>query len=165
MIWNAFKSLLHLIYEGITNLPTLIWGFFSSAFTLVTSGISAIVEFLGGLIDAIIEAFKALFKLLFVPADDFLNDKISSIKEILAKKFNVDTYVELVKALKGYTSGKLDFNGYIDISIWDKKLPTIQSFVRGFFYPLIVLGDIKFLLWLIRGTSPLGTSSAKGGEA
>lgn len=104
-----------------------------------------------------------MLKSLFIPADGFLDDKVQDLKEKLAKRMGVETYTQLFSALKGYVSKQLDFGGFIDISMWMEHLPTIKNYIRGFFYPLIILGDVRFLIWMIRGSSPYGATQETGG--
>ena len=98
---------------------------------------------------------------LFVPSDGFLNDKISSLKDTIAERLHMETYDQMMNALKGYVSGQLDFKGYVDLSPWlDGHLDTLKDFLRAFFYPIILIGDYRFLIWIVRGSSNPNT----GGE-
>lgn len=118
-----------------------------------------------GLPQTIIDGISSLFQFLFVPADGFLNDKVSSLKTTLAGRFHMETYDQMMNALKGYVSGKLNFKGYVDLSPWlGDHLDTVKDFLRAFFYPLILLGDFKFLLWVIRGSTIAGTSGGGGSD-
>ena len=118
-----------------------------------------------GLPQTIIDGINSLFQFLFVPADGFLNDKVSSLKITLAGRFHMETYDQMMNALKGYVSGKLNFKGYVDLSPWlGDHLDTVKDFLRAFFYPLILLGDFKFLLWVIRGSTIAGTSGGGGSD-
>lgn len=124
-----------------------------------------VVDTVTGIPSTIIDGFNKLLNLLFVPSDGFLNDKISDLKSALADRFHMETYDQMMRALKGYVSGKLDFKGYVDLSPWlGDHLDTVKDFLRAFFYPLILLGDFKFLLWVIRGSTIAGTSGGGGSD-
>lgn len=70
----------------------------------------------------------------------------------------------MIQALSGYVSGTINFDGYINISMWleNGRLGTIQNFIRGFFYPLILIGFVRYLTWLIRGSSSVSSSQSGG---
>ena len=122
-----------------------------------------VVDTVTGLPATIVQGFNDLLNLLFVPEDGFLNDKVSSLKTTLAGRFHMETYHQMMNALKGYVSGKLNFGGYVDLSPWlGDHLDTLKDFLRAFFYPLIMIGDFKFLLWLISGSSIAGTEGGGG---
>lgn len=148
-------------------------GWFSDLFTSIGNMLSSLGDWFGNLFTSIgnlpgliVDGFSSLLQFLFLPKDGFLDAKISDVQDTLAKKFDMATYSELLKALDGYVSGNLDFGGYIDISAWTKYLPTLKNFIRGFFYPLILIGNLKWIIWLLRGTSPGGSSSSEsGGES
>ena len=124
-----------------------------------------VVDTVTGLPATIVQGFNDLLNLLFVPEDGFLNDKVSSLKTTLAGRFHMETYDQMMNALKGYVSGKLNFKGYVDLSPWlGDHLDTVKDFLRAFFYPLILLGDFKFLLWVIRGSTIAGTSGGGGSD-
>lgn len=120
-----------------------------------------ILNAINGLVDLIVDGFEALLNLLFVPKDGFFNSKVTATKDALAKKFHMETYEQLFNALTSYVSGNLSFGGYVDFKLWTKHLPTLKNYIRGFFYPLIILADVRFILWLIRGTAPISASDAK----
>lgn len=89
------------------------------------------------------------------------------MKNKLSNRFGFSVYTELFKALGTYVSGTINFGGYIDISMWlkDGRMGTIHNYIRGFFYPLIIIGFIRFLTWLIRGSSGISGSESKGGSS
>lgn len=167
-----FKS----IIKGIKDFSSSVGEWFSTlkdAFSLwfkdlgdnLHGWFTNVVDTVTGIPSTIIDGFKKLLNLLFVPSDGFLNDKISDLKSALAKRFHMETYNQMISALKGYVSGKLDFKGYVDLSPWlGGHLDTVKDFLRAFFYPLILLGDFKFLLWVIRGSTIAGTSGGGGSD-
>lgn len=146
--------------EKIAGIPTAIINGLHSVLDGILSAVKSIVSFLSGLLDSLSD----LLRKMFVPADNYLDSQFQDTKQKLASRFDMDTYDELIKALKGYVANNLDFGGYIDISMWEKKLPTIKNFIRAFFYPLIILGDFNFLIWLFRGTSFGSDIAGKGGK-
>lgn len=104
---------------------------------------------------------------LFVPDSGYFTDKFTEIKNKISNRFGFGVYTEMIQALASYVSGTINFGGFIDISMWIEKgrLGTIQNFIRGFFYPLILIGFVRYLTWLIRGSSsvPSGSVGGKGG--
>ena len=103
------------------------------------------------------DLFKKLLNALFVPEDGFLNNKISELKASLAKKFHMDSYNQLVDALQSYKSGNISFKGYIDMSVWTDHMGQVKNLIRAFFYPLLMFGCYKFLVWLLGGSPNPGT--------
>lgn len=144
----------------MSGIPTAIVDGIKGLLDGILSAVSSILDLFSGLVDAIGDLFKSLF----VPSDHFMDDRFKTIKDKLASRFDIGTYEELMKALQGYVAGHLDFGGYIDISMWEKKLPTIKNFIRAFFYPIILLSDFNFLIWLFRGTSFGSDMTGGGGE-
>lgn len=145
------------------DLGSDIGGWFKELGTNLKDWFKGVKDSILGLPQTIIDGISSLFQFLFVPADGFLNDKVSSLKTTLAGRFHMETYHQMMNALKGYVSGKLNFGGYVDLSPWlGDHLDTLKDFLRAFFYPLIMIGDFKFLLWLIRGSSIAGTEGGGG---
>lgn len=107
-------------------------------------------------VDGIISGIRDLFQFLFVPKESFLDSKITGVQQALAEKFDMQTYEQLLNALKSYVEGTIDLGGYIDITMWTKHLKTVKNFIRGFFYPLILISDVNHTIWLLRGTAPFG---------
>lgn len=145
---------------AVKGIATSIIDGFKDWFTEIIGKIGDIFDTIVGLPKKIVDLLSDLFQFLFIPKDGFLDTKITTTKEKLAQKFNMETYEQLMNALKSYVSGKLNFNGYIDISMWTEHLPTVKDFIRGFFYPLIIIADVKWIIWLLRGTSPIGDNGS-----
>lgn len=61
--------------------------------------------------------------------------------------------------MKNATAANEDFGGYINLSMWDKYMPTIQMYIKGFMYALLVLFNIKMIIWMVRGSTPIKDSS------
>lgn len=94
-------------------------------------------------------------KNLFIPSVDYFSNKFTYLKDKFSVKFGYGNYLEMFNALKSMGLRSVDFKGYIDISIWDKYLPTLQGFVRGFFYFFMVIFNLKMIIWLVRGGTPI----------
>ncbi|MGL4338417.1 MAG: hypothetical protein ACRCST_16150 [Turicibacter sp.] len=119
-----------------------------------------------------------LLQMLFVPDYDpvtrktngeWLEGQFMTMKDNVAKKFEMDSYLELAENLKGVYAnnteiiGSVGVNGVfvkpmpiIDLKLFDKYKPTLFSYIRGFVYVLLIFYNIKQVIWLIRGTSPIG---------
>lgn len=98
----------------------------------------------------IIELLINALKTLFIPSENYFTNKFDNIKSQVASKFGFDTYIELFNALKSHVSGSIDFGGYIDISMWTNYLPTLQNFIRGFYYVMAIIFNIKMVMNLVR---------------
>lgn len=94
-----------------------------------------------------------MLKSLFVPKDNYFSDKFTYLKDKFALKVGFGTYLEMFNSLKSVAVGKLDFGGYIDISMWDKYMPTLHNFIRGFFFIMMAIFNVKMIIWMIRGSS------------
>lgn len=100
-----------------------------------------------------------MLKSLFIPRSDYFSSKFTSMKDSFSSKLGFDTYLGLFSALKSVVVGKLDFGGYIDISMWDKYLPTLQNFIRGFMYVMLGIFNIKMAIYMARGSNFITSSS------
>lgn len=123
---------------------------------------SSIIDFLGSILTAIgniasdiLSGIKKLLKELFVPADGFLNDSVKDLKDSFSKKLGADDYSDLLSCLDQKATDGFSFSSDFDkgIKVWSKYLPTVKNGLRVFFYPLIIIGDVRFIIWLVRGSS------------
>lgn len=130
----------------------------------MTTGFSNIGSSLSALPGNIVDGINDMLVSLFIPDSGYFSDKFTEIKNKISNKFGFGVYTEMIQALSSYVSGSINFHGYIDISMWleNGRLGTIQNFIRGFFYPLILIGFVRYLTWLIRGSSSV--SGGKGGK-
>lgn len=160
-IINGLSDWFKSIIKGIKDFSSSVGDWFSGLGSSLGNWFGNLIDNILSIPSVIVKGFKELLQLLFVPSDGFLNDKISSLKDKLASRFHTETYEQLMTVLKGYVAGKLDFKGYVDLSPWlkGKHLDTVKDFLRAFFYPIILLGDYKFLLWIIRGSTINGTQA------
>lgn len=182
-IVNGLKSFFDNVVTAVSNVVVAVGTVAKDVVSGVADWFKKIIKSLGDLLTSlgdwftdvgakvasipksIVDGFMDLLKALFLPADGFLNDKINSLKATLAGRFHMETYHQMMNALQGYVSGKLNFKGYIDLSPWlGDHFDTLKDFLRAFFYPLILLGDFKFLLWVIRGSTISGTAGGGGSD-
>lgn len=81
---------------------------------------------------------------------------IRSLQDEFARRFSCDSFVDLMETFESIAERPItDLQGYVDISVWKEHMPTVKSFIRAIFYPMFLLGAIKYLQWVIRGSSSL----------
>lgn len=112
---------------------------------------NAIISIPQKIIELLVEALKSLF----IPKDGFFTSNFNDFKDKISIKLGFATYVEMFKSLSAHVSGSVDFGGFIDLSIWDKYLPTLQNYIRGFIYALGLIFNIKMIVWMVRGSTPI----------
>lgn len=104
------------------------------------------------------EKLADLLKYLFIPSEGYFADNFNNIKNNFSVKFGFDNFDDMFIELQSIRARKPDFGGYINIDMWDKHIPQLQTFIKGFFYALMAIFNIKMALWLIRGTHPINSN-------
>jgi len=161
-----FSDLKEGLINNVVSLGVDIGSWFNSLFSKGDGIISSIVN----LPSTIINGFKDLFTTLFVPSNDYFTGTFGSVKEKAMNKFGVhdlnglnqlnvsesspnDVSVTLIVSGVSFT-GKI-----IDMSFIDKYRNTFKAWVGGFIAVLLIIYNYSQVLWLIRGTSPIVTTS------
>lgn len=103
-----------------------------------------------------------LLKSLFIPSAEFFPSNFNRLKDSFSVKFGFDNYVELLEGLKNVGSGQMDFGGFIDTSMWLPYLDKIHYYIKGFFYAIIIIFNIRMLMWTVRGSSPIAIGESSG---
>jgi len=97
---------------------------------------------------------------LFVPEQDYFNNKFEQIKSKFLDRVGIDTtgFEELknvsAEDINGHFEGTvLGVNvKFIDLSFLEGFLSVLHGIVRGFFYPLLLFYNMDQIYFLIRGT-------------
>lgn len=103
----------------------------------------------------IVSGMKKLLKDLFIPEDGFLEQPLQDLKQKVADKFNMDSFTGLVEGFKECAAEKISIKGFLDVSFIEGYLPDLHVLFRAILYPLIIIADIRFVIWLIRGSTPI----------
>lgn len=90
---------------------------------------------------------------IFIPGDGFLDAHIDKLQGKMSAKFGLDGIENKTESLKDGKEEKTKFGKYINLDIFENHRDTIKGFLRLIFYPLFIFGDIRFIMWLIRGSS------------
>lgn len=104
----------------------------------------------------------------FVPSDGYFDEKFTSLQAKFMQKLGFGNFDNFLDFLKVATGSGLDFvddqgRKIIDLSIWDKYLPRLQGYIRGFYGCMIAIYNIKMVLYLIRGNTTILTGSSSTG--
>lgn len=104
---------------------------------------------------------------LFVPDPDFFKDYFMHLKDMVSKKFGFDNYIEFFESLKGLSSHSPEFGGFINTSIWTPYIDKIHYYIKGFIYALLVIFNVRMIIWTIRGSTPIkdGQGNVTGGRS
>lgn len=125
-----------------------------------------IIDAINSLVDGIVNGILEGLKDLFIPDANFFNNNFNKIKDELSVKLGYMDFIDMLDDLQYCVSGNWNFRisglsfyhhsfDVVDVSDFftDENLNKLHMFIRGFLYPLIILGDINFILWFFRGTS------------
>lgn len=136
----------------------------------VTAGIADLISTILGLVGDLLDGLFELVKKIFLPSDNFWSSNLDGLKN----KFFHDEIKEVqngVESLETVGSGQFgDVTGslmgvdnltIIDSTSINMSLEKIHSWVRGFFYPLLLFFNINQMYRVIRGTSLIGIGGKK----
>ena len=149
--------------EGIMNIGANIWSFFYEPLQDIWNGIVSLPS-------QIVSGIQEVFTFLFVPDEQYFQNKFNDIKTRFVAKIGVDG--DDLEVLQGASGANLDsmdgFRGtiygqsvkFVDFSFLDGILPAVHNLARGFVYPLLVLYNMNQVYFLIRGVKLFG----KGGK-
>lgn len=134
---------------------------FKDWFDNIMGFLGDILSAVGSMASDILSGIRKLLKELFVPADGFLDDGIRKLKDSFGKKLGADGYADLLDCLNQKAVNGFSFSDSFSLGVgtWSKYLPAIKNGLRVFFYPLIILGDVRFVIWLVRGSSSMNADN------
>ena len=124
----------------------------------VIDGINSVVEGIANIGSGILNGLKELLLSLFVPEQDYFNNKFEQIKTKFLDRVGIET--SAFDELKSVTAEDIHFEGtvlglnvkFIDLSFLEGFLSVFHDIVRGFFYPLLIFYNMDQIYFLIRGT-------------
>lgn len=131
--------------------------------------VTSIVSVPGKIVDSIVNLGKDLVNLsasmvnalltglkeLFIPSPDYFSKTFTRLKDKFSAKLGFKTYLQLFDSLKSQVSNAPTFGGYIDTSMWVPYLGQIHAYIKGFFYCLMIIFNIKQIIWMVRGSAPI----------
>lgn len=109
---------------------------------------------------------------LFTVEDDYFSNKLSYYQSKVFEKLGVDT--SLVSQLENIGSSDIvditgTYNGktvtFVDFSIWQKYSNFFKGVINGFLKILLVFVNLRQVLWIVRGTSPVSEQPSQGGDS
>lgn len=155
------------VVPDTTNPDGTIGGFFS----LLWQWLKAILQAILNLPLSIINLLKAALVYLFVPDVNFWNNNLNQIKALMWGD-EIDDLTNGFSDLSTNSSGGfqsvfvslMGVSGLkvIDADSINSVLNTVHSWVRGFFYPFLLIFNINMMYRMIRGTSLVGFGRDKG---
>lgn len=106
----------------------------------------------------ILNGLKDLLLSLFVPEQEYFNNKFEQIKIKFLDRVGIDT--SSLDELKNVSPENINFEAnllgkdikLIDLSFISVILPQFHNLIRGFFYPLLLFYNMDQIYFLIRGT-------------
>lgn len=113
------------------------------------------------------DALGNLLKSLFIPDTGFFSNNFNKLKDLFSTKFGFDNYTSFFEQLKNQVASKPDYQGFINTDIWLPYIDKIHYYIKGFIYALMVIFNIKMLIWLVRGSTPIvdGKGNVIGGRS
>jgi hypothetical protein len=147
------------IGEGIEQLGLSIWSFFEQPLVDIWNEIVALPS-------VIMTNLNDMLSFLFVPGEQYFENKFNAIKTNFTAKIGVDA--DDLEGLQDATGANLDsisaFRGtvygqsvkFVDFSFLDGILPAVHNLARGFVYPLLLLYNMNQVYFLIRGVNLIG---------
>lgn len=109
-------------------------------------------------ISLILDGIKEIFKWVFVPSDGYFEDKFTSLRNSLSKKLgftDFDSFMGYLKVENGEKVDIVDRDGrvIVDFSAWLPYMDRVKGLIRGFYGVMILIFNIKMVLYLIRGST------------
>lgn len=121
-----------------------------------------------------------VFIRLFVPEENYFNNKIDTIKSNISQKIPYQDYVDMFETVKqvesgqdisislnNYKVGNSNFNmpNFINFSWVTKYKSTWYSWVRGVLFILLIIYNINQVMKLFRGYNVAEGLSKTGGDS
>lgn len=160
MILNGLKSLGKLIVDAVSAVAGAVWAFFTNPIGTIVSAITWVVDFLGGLVKLIIDAFLDLFKFLFIPDDKYIDGNFKKLQTTLNSKVDVSAYKNVMDSMQNVSkvapnvarSSFLGTSFNIDIiSFINQHRDITDWIIRGVAFYSILQYHINNVYKLIRG--------------
>lgn len=131
--------------------------FFNRLFGYFNTLLSTIADTAKKIVTSLLEGLKDLFKELFLPSDNYFNDKFTALKQKTLSKFGIDNVSSSINALSVPSSPFSDFymkgTKVLDMSFLNSSIPTIKKYTDGFFWFLLILYNINSIHFILRGVS------------
>ena len=169
---GAFKWLIDLVVDAITGIGNLIVGalttlldgiiaFLTNPLCSIVDGFKWVIDFLGGIVEAIGSEIGKILKALFVPSDDYFDNQIKGLQSTLSKKLNTQDYEDLLNSLNTATRVKAGLPNLtctifgqkvtvVDMSWYADYQQTFYGFVRGTMFVLLIIYNLNMLYKLVR---------------
>lgn len=164
-------------FSNLLNSSTSILDIVKQGFTNITTAISGMWESITQIPSKIVEGLKDALTWLFVPEDNFFNDKVEEFKTKLNEKIPYQQYLESFEEIESITdlTGDTDeittsidmgeytitdnltisMQNFIDFSIFTKYKETWYSWVRVVTYIGLVIYNINQVVKMFNGFGAL----------
>lgn len=140
----------------------MIWNLFKIALDGISNSIEFIVDFFGNFFAFMLEFLKNVF----VPSDDYFIDNYNSLNSSMSGKLGIDSGVleDLVgsSSISSFASPNFSYSFVvlgvpvtIDFSFITKVRNITLGISNGLMVIFLCWFNIKKVIWLIRGTSPI----------
>jgi|GEM_PF-5778321 hypothetical protein len=148
------------ILDKLGSLIDSIRGGISSIIAAITNIAKTIIEGIRGLLveflKLLLDGLKDLLKSLFVPSDDFLQEKFNGLKSNLGSKFGTDEVNSFFGSLssaqpKGFSDIVFKGQKVVDMTFINSALPNIKVYTDGLFWFLLICYQIDNVYLMIRG--------------
>ncbi len=142
---NGFTNVINGITTGFTNLISDI----GTGFTNVLNWFADFPTMLGDLL-----------KLIYIPSEDFFSNQFDLIKSALQNKLSVDSFTGVMDSIKSASAGEMPnievtIMGHtatiINFDYFRNVKSTINSWIRGFMFVLLILYNYNMVYTIVRG--------------
>lgn len=153
-----------------------ILGFLKDMLKDIRSDLQALGSGITSLVNGIGEIIQNSLKAVFVPSDGFLDEKLTSLKTTVGAKFGLSSMGEIDSWLTDMDAYKPNgqvqmgdkFVNMLSMRAWDNGHDTglsttpgfymqrLHDFMRVFLYPILLFGNWKYMVWIIRGSHGAG---------
>lgn len=175
LIFDAFEFMIQKLLDAVVAVAGAVWAFFKNPIGSIIDAFDSLLDFLMGLVKALVDAFGELLKLLFVPDDGYFDKKINALNKTLQSRIKTQDYEDLLHSLQlagraraGLPNLTVTLWGQtvtvVDFGFYAKYQSTIYGWVRGVMFVLLLFYNVNNIYKLVRrDTLQNGGGSTGGG--
>ena len=174
LIYDAFEYIIQHLIDAVVAVAGAVWSFFKNPIGSIVDSFQSLLDFLGGLVKALVDAIGELLKALFVPDDGYFDKKINALNKTLQSRIKTQDYEELLHSLQlagraraGLPNLTVTLWGQtvtvVDFGFYAKYQSTIYGWVRGVMFVLLLFYNVNNIYKLVRRDTLQNGSGSTGG--
>lgn len=174
LIYDAFEYIIQHLIDAVVAVAGAVWSFFKNPIGSIVDSFQSLLDFLGGLVKALVDAIGELLKALFVPSDKYFDNKINALNKTLQSRIKTQDYEELLHSLQlagraraGLPNLTVTLWGQtvtvVDFGFYAKYQSTIYGWVRGVMFVLLLFYNVNNIYKLVRRDTLQNGSGSTGG--